>query len=79
MLATCTFSISHASNVYFLNITLADITFLNVTHIVSSQFLCLLAKFDCNIIAIKNITHDIITNLNITPIIYIIFRYHIVD
>ncbi len=37
-LATCTFLISHASDVYFFNITLTDITFLNVTHIVSSQF-----------------------------------------
>ncbi len=28
---------------------------------------------------IKNITHDIMTNLNITPILFIIFRYHTVD
>jgi hypothetical protein len=28
---------------------------------------------------IKNVTHDIITNLNITLILFISFRYHTVD
>jgi hypothetical protein len=31
------------------------------------------------IVVIKNITHDIITNLNITLKLFIIFRYHTVD
>jgi hypothetical protein len=84
-----TFIISHASyeyilnithcDVYFLNITLTDITLLNVTHIISSQFYCLLAEFQCNIMVIMNITPNIITNLNITLILFIIFRYHTVD